>query len=147
MEYAGFTESGGVFLDEYGYSEYINDESSPVKKYRLDSYYLRFGLIYNLTADMGIGFDAIITAGKYSEDFHAADIIDGNNESYQLYKNGVTFRHYNAGFSVHHRFSDYVALKGIFNYYYNTYDYNFFNSSDDKKLKKYEYGGAFELIF
>lgn len=147
MQFVNMSGEGAVFLDDYGYSEYADDNSSPITKYKLESCSLRAGLIYDLTDDLKIGIDGIFLAGKYRENFNAQEIIAGNNEVYQAYKNSVTFRHYNAGLFLHHRFSDYVALKGIFNFYYNKYDYSFFNIADDKVQKKYEYGGAFELIF
>ena len=134
--YAGDDEYG------YGYSEYKDDNLTPITKYSMNSFYFRAGLIYNLTKELRLGIDGIILAGKYSETFHAQGA-----GTYLQYKNNIKFQHYNAGVYLHNRFSDYVAIKGIFNYYYNTYNYNFFNDKNDKFLKKYEYGGAFELIF
>ncbi len=147
LELIDITEDGFVYQDDYGYSEYENDDASPITKYNLDSYYLRLGLVYNLTRNLKLGLDGILVDGKYSETFNPQDIIAGNNTTYQLYKNGVKFRHYNAGLYLHHRFSDYVAIKATLNYYYNTYDYDFFNNVDETELIKCEYGGAFELIF
>jgi hypothetical protein len=147
MQFVSSTADGSLFRDEFGYSEYANDSRSPIKKYNLSSLYMRAGLIYNITSDLTVGVDCIVVAGKYSEEFHSDDIIAGNNTSYQLYKNRVTFRQYGSGISFHNRFSDYVALKAVFNYFYNTYDYNFFNTAKNEKTLRYIYGGAFELIF
>ncbi|MFH0974401.1 MAG: hypothetical protein V1874_01300 [Spirochaetota bacterium] len=129
-----------------GYSEYEDDDSTPLKKYSLNSFYFRAGLIYSLTNELKLGLDGIILSGKYSETFQALDLT-GSSQIYPQYKNNIKFQHYNAGVYLHNRFSDYVAIKATFNYYYNIYNYNFFDHKDNKILQKCEYGGAFELIF
>jgi hypothetical protein len=141
-----FVRYAGDNKQVYGYSEYTDDDSTPLTKYSLNSFYFRAGLIYSLTNDLKVGLDGIILAGKYNETFQAIDLT-GSGQTYPQYKNNIKFQHYNAGVYLHNRFSDYVAIKATFNYYNNIYDYNFFNDKDNKILHKFEYGGAFELIF
>ena len=143
----GTSDDEIIYQDAYGYTEYEDDDESPITKYKLNSYYARIGLVYNLTPDLKLGLDGMLVDGEYSETFNAQDIISGNNTTYQRYENDIKFRHYNAGIYLHHRFSDYIAVKGTFNYYYNTYDYDFFDEEDKSEQVIYEYVGAVELIF
>ena len=67
--------------------------------------------------------------------------------SYDEYLNNTKFVQLNTGLQFRQNFSEYVSISALFNYYLRRYDYDFFGVSKKVDQKKYEYGGAFELIF
>ena len=141
-----------IEADIFGYTEYLHSyDYTPVKEYKLNSYFIRLGLTYELTSSLQISFDEIITVGKYSETFYADKIEDvltnWEDKPYPSYRNTLNFKQYKSSLAFYHRFSDYVAVKGIYNFHYNIYKYDFFTLKDKKNKKIHEGGGSFELIF